>query len=84
VRIVNKVSYPLLSDSLQSKGGGFFNPPRTLALMIDPGNMKLQAMKFNPTNPTVEKQTIKISLVKLNFIFLLDDVSRFLTRVNIA
>ena len=40
VNKVNKASYPLLSDSLQSNGGGFNKPPKAFALFIEPGTKK--------------------------------------------
>ncbi len=75
VNIVINVSYPLLSDSLQSNGGGFFNIPITLALFIDPGIRKLQEIKFNPTNMIIDMQTKNINLLSI-FLFGVGSLSK--------
>ena len=65
---VNKAVYPLLSDSLQSKGGGFTNPPNASAPSIDPGMRKLQLANVIPTYPSVPTTRVIINL-SINFRF---------------
>ena len=67
VNKVNKAVYPLLSDSLQSKGGGFTSPPNASALSIDPGSIKLQLTNVIPTYPSVPTTITTINL-STNFI----------------
>jgi hypothetical protein len=62
---VRIASYPLLSDSLQSKGGGFLRFPFTLALLMEPGIKKLHDIKFIPVKAIIDMQIIKIKLVSV-------------------
>jgi hypothetical protein len=58
-----RVSYPLLSDSLQSNGGVFTRLPKTFARLMDPGIKKLQEIKLIPIKEIMDMQIIKIKLV---------------------
>jgi len=70
VSTVRSVSYPLLSDSLQTG---------------DDGVIKLQFIKPIPTKAITEKQIIKISLFSVDAItFPLVYESKFLTRADIV